>query len=337
MEQYNKEQEKEKAWIPLTMEEREEIAIGLALGESRRVIARRIGRDKSTVSREIKRNGSAVYDCRYRANRAQQRAEERSRESHIRERLADERVRQYVEEKLKESWTPERIAGRISIDFPGLATNYESIYQWIYAERRDLIQYLVRGHKKRQKRSKVKKSRVWKIPGRIDISERPVEIESRKEAGHWEVDTVVSRQGRAAVAVLVERKTRFFLAVWIKDKTAEEMKKAVIKALRKLPKRLRKTLTFDNGLENALHELINEALETKSYFCKPYHSWEKGSIENRNGILRRFFPKKHNWDLTTQKEIDRVVRRINSMPMKCHGFRTPNEVFSRYGGVALAA
>jgi IS30 family transposase len=120
------------------------------------------------------------------------------------------------------------------------------------------------------------------------------------------------------------------------DKTASAMHEAVTLALSGLPAGLRKTLTYDNGLENALHELTNSELGVKSYFCKPYHSWEKGSIENRNGILRRYFPKKHDWRLTTQKEIDKVVSKINATPMKCLGYKTPAEVFAKCGGVALA-
>jgi IS30 family transposase len=114
------------------------------------------------------------------------------------------------------------------------------------------------------------------------------------------------------------------------------MKRALEKALGRLPPRLRRTLTYDNGLENALHELVNESLGTKSYFCKPYHSWEKGSIENRNGILRRYYPKKYDFALTSQKEINRIVSRINSTPMKCLSYRTPAELFAKSGGVALA-
>jgi IS30 family transposase len=159
----------------------------------------------------------------------------------------------------------------------------------------------------------------------------------RKQAGHWEVDTVVSRESKACVAVLVERKTRFFIVIRMNDKTALAMKEAVTLALSGLPAGLRKTLTYDNGLENALHERTNRELGVTSYFCKPYHSWEKGSIENRNGILRRYFPKRHNWRLTTQKKIDKVVSKINATPMKCLGYKTPAEVFAKCGGVALAS
>jgi IS30 family transposase len=119
------------------------------------------------------------------------------------------------------------------------------------------------------------------------------------------------------------------------DKTASVLHEAVTVALSGLPGELRKTITYENGLEKALHERTNSELGVRSYCCKPYHRWEKGSIENRNGILRRYFSKKHNWRLTTQKRIDTVVNKINATPMKCFGFRTPAEVFAKCGGVAL--
>jgi IS30 family transposase len=320
-----------------SVKEREEIAIGLELGESLRSIAKKLGRNVSSISREIKRNNALLREVKYRANRAQLRADERKEQSHGRERLSDPLIRLYVEFHLvNASWTPEEIAGRLPIDIPGLKTNYESIYLWIYKERRDLIKYLVRGHKRRHKRGGNKKNQGSRIPNRRDLSERPEEVNKREEGGHWEVDTVVSRQGKSCVAVLVERNSRFYIVIKIKDKTAQSMYEALMKVLSRFPGNLCKTLTYDNGLENALHEQVNMALGTESYFCKPYHSWEKGSIENRNGVLRRSFPKKHNWDLTEQKEIDTVINKINLTPMKCLSYKTPAEVFAELGGVALA-
>jgi IS30 family transposase len=126
---------------------------------------------------------------------------------------------------------------------------------------------------------------------------------------------------------------RFYMAVRMEDKTALSMRRA----LGGLPAGLRRTVTYDNGLENALHEVTNRELVMKSYFCKLCHSWEKGSVENQNGMLRRYFPKGHDWRLTTQKELDRVVRRINATPMKRLGYKTPAEVFAKYAGVALVS
>jgi IS30 family transposase len=328
---------RELCYTHLSVNEREEIAVGLEQGKSLRMIAAVLGRSPSSVSREIKRNSPPLRNVRYRGNRAHQRASERSRRGHARQRLANPAVRNYVESRLViDGWTPQEISGRLPLDRPGWSTNYESIYQWIYQERQDLIPCLPKAHKKRRKRPHPKKRNGSKIPNRVDITERPEHIQKREQAGHWEVDTVVSRRSAVCVSVLVERKSRFYIVIRMKDKSARSMRRALEKALRRFPRRLRRTLTYDNGLENVLHELTNNGLETKSYFCKPYHSWEKGSIENRNGILRRYFPKKHDWVLTGQREINKVVDRINSTPMKCLGYKTPAEVFTEAGGVALA-
>jgi IS30 family transposase len=219
-----------------------------------------------------------VNKVEYRGNRAQRRAEDRSRRSHAKKRLANPLVKAYVEHHLiHDGWTPQGIAGRLSLDFSGLATNYESIYLWIYTEHRDLISYLVRGHTKRHKRPSGKKSRVSKIPNRIDITERPPHVDLRKQAGHWEVETVVSRESKACVAVLVERKTRFFMVIRMKDKTGSAMNEAVRRALSGLPAGLRKTLTYDNGVENALHELTTVSLAQVHIFVNPTTVGKKGA------------------------------------------------------------
>jgi IS30 family transposase len=321
-----------KKYHQLRAEEREEIRAGLEHGCSRAQIAKDIGVSESTISRELRRNGAPVNHCRYNANQAQKRYDERKAASHERERLADPVVRAYVERHLGKEfyWTPEMTAKRLTQEIPGHTTNYESIYQWVYEDRPDLIGCLPRGHKQRHKRGLRLKSRAaGKIQGRVDIDKRPAEIDTRQEAGHWEADTVVSRQSQDCVAVFTERKSRKYITVKMRDKSAESMLKAAIIAFSSLPKSLLKTITFDNGTENALHEKICELFGMKSYFCKPYHSWEKGGIENRNGILRRFFPKKTNWALTKKRDLNNITNKINAMPMTCLGYKTPNEVFAR--------
>lgn len=311
----------------LSLSEREEISIGLNAGTRIVDIASAIGRDSSTLYREINRNKPSVNTVQYRANRAQIRTDERKKASHTRKRLNNPLIQKYVSSKLKEEWTPELIAGMLPIDKPGLKTNHESIYLWLYNDRRDLIQYLPRAHRTRQKRSSIKNKRCIRVLDRTMIDKRPVHIEERKEAGHWETDTAVSRQSKAAITATVERKSRFLIVRKIKGKTAECMHNALVDSLKDLPAKLRKTITYDNGTENANHRLTNEVLKTKSYFCNPYHSWEKGSIENRIGMIRRYFPKKTDWSLITQRQIDKVVKKINTRPMKCLGFKTPEEVF----------
>jgi IS30 family transposase len=193
--------------------------------------------------------------------------------------LANPLAKAYVEYHLiHDGWTPQSIANRLPLDFPTLTTNYESIHLWIYTERRDLVPCLVKGRKKRRKRSSGKKSRVSRIPGRIDISERPPQVELRTETGRWEADTVVSRESKTCAAVLVERKTWFFIVIRMKDKTAQSMHEAATSALQGLPAGRRKPLAYDNGLENALHELTNLELGVKSYFGGDPQSMIRNSL-----------------------------------------------------------
>ena len=215
---------KGKCYTHFSREEREEIAIGLERGESIRRIAKKPGGSPSSVSREIRRNTPLFRLVRYRGNRAHQRAAARSRRSHARRRLENPVVRFYGESHpVNDGRTPEKIAGRLPVDHPGRSTNWESIYQWIYEERRYLITYLPKAHRKRHKRLKGKKNRAAKIPNRLDITGRPPEVERREEAGHWEADTVVFRQSKVCVAVLVERKTRYYLGFRMEDKSARSM------------------------------------------------------------------------------------------------------------------
>ena len=316
----------------LCIEEREELAIGISKGESLGSIACRMGRHKSSLSRELNRNQPETYSVNYRANRAQLRSDDRKALAHQRDRLKLPEIRVYVDAKLKEGWTPEIIAGRLLIDHPGLSTNYESIYQWIYAERRDLIASLARSHKKRRKRGSAKGKRVIRVPNRTPIEQRPIAATDRQEAGHWEADTAVSRQSKAAISVAQERSTRLVRIRKIESKTAAHMADSLITALADIPQKFRKTITYDNGTENAQHERTNQALGVASFFCNPYHSWEKGGVENCIGLIRRFYPKKTDWALLSQADLDIVELKLNTRPKKCLGFLTPQEAF-----VALAA
>jgi IS30 family transposase len=307
--------------------ERDEIAYMLAQRINQFEIAAKLGRHPSTISREIKRNGSPIRDTRYRSNRAQLRADERKRLSHKKFRLKNEAIRKYVVKKLKLDFTPEQIAGRIKIDKPGLSTNHESIYLFILNERPDLTEYLVRGKRKRQKRSIKQGKRMVKIPNRIMIDDRPREINERLAYGHWEADTIVSRQSKSALVVVRERKLQLMFVRKISRKNAKNMRMAVIGILKQFPKKFRRSITFDNGLENAEHELMAKELNLQTYFCNPYHSWEKGGVENGIGLVRRYFPKKTDFSLITYREINLIEKRLNNRPRKSLGFLTPLEVF----------
>lgn len=317
----------EKVYKHLQNIERDEISWMLAEGYNQKEIAERLGRHPSTLSRELKRNGTQIRETRYRANRAQLRCDERKKLSHQKMRLKSNEIIEYVVEKLRQDYTPEQIAGRIKIDKPGSSTNYESIYLFIYTERPDLTVYLTRGKRKRQKRSIKQGKRLSKIPNRTMIDKRPTKINDRLEYGHWEADTVLSRQSKSALVVVRERKLHLMFIRKISRKTAKNMRKAVIEILRKFPKEFCKSITFDNGLENAEHELMAKKLGVKTYFCNPYHSWEKGGVENSIGLIRRYLPKKTDFLLISNREINFIEQRLNNRPRKTLGFLTPLEVY----------
>ena len=159
------------------------------------------------------------------------------------------------------------------------------------------------------------------------IEKRPDCINLRLRIGDWEIDTVISRKSKAAIMVLVERCTRYVIIKKLSAKTAYFTHNAAVKSLRDYPKKVRRSFTYDNGTENTLHEYTNKVLGTKSYFCNPYHSWEKGTVENVIGIIRRFYPKKTDWKHISQWDLNKVARFINNRPMKLLGFKTPYQVF----------
>jgi len=312
----------------LSLAEREEISVLKAQGKSLREIARIIDRNPSTISRELKTNVPPVHTGYYRGHKAHHRATIRNQQSHKRQRLKHDVISSYVTEKLRLGWSPEQIAGTLSYELPGHCISHEAIYQYIYTQQRELIAYLPRSHKKRWKRRHSRKHRTTHIPNRVSIQQRPCAIENRSQSGHWESDTVVSRQGIAALLVLVERKSRFTVIERLPRKTAHETKATIVHSLQVFPPQLRRTITYDNGSENTEHEAVNQVLGTKSYFCNPYHSWEKATVEHTIGLIRRFFPKKTNFDQLTDIDIRCVEILLNKRPRKCLNYQTPLEVFA---------
>lgn len=270
----------------LVIDQRETLAILQAQRTPVKAIAQAVGCHRSTIYRERKRNLPDKNIVEYRANRAQLKADWRKRESHRRLRLKSYEIRKYVRTKLRLKWSPEEIANRIIRDYPGWKTNYESIYQYIYYEYRVGIECLRHAHRTRRRRGSAKGKRSIRIPNRVMIAQRPKEVEERKAPGHLEADTMVSRKSKAAVAVVIDRCTRKINLMKIRRKTAKQMDKVISQRLCELPPDRLKTITYDNGTENALHEKTNKTLGTKSYFCNPYHSWEKGSVENSIGWPR---------------------------------------------------
>lgn len=305
--------------------ERGEIMIGLRNGESIRSIARRLSRNQSVISREIKSN--STEDGKYQCYWAQMRCERRRQQSRRRDRIADPHIRSYVHKKLEIGWSPEQIAGRISLDIPGKQVSHETIYQYVFKIARSLTQYLQCGRKRRRKRIHKRTKRVL-IPQRTGIEHRPEQVNTRKQYGHWEADTAVSRQSKPALMVLQERALGLTLLKKLPRCAPQQMNDALIARLIDLPPEMRRSITFDNGQENRYHHQLHEALGVQTYFCNPYSSWEKGSVENAVGLTRRVWPKKTDYALIPEEEIATLEYRLNTRPRKRFRYLSPLEYAS---------
>ena len=326
-----------KEYKQLCLEERERIAFFRACGKSSREIGKLLGKSHSTVSREVRRNRSRILKkpC-YFASQAQTKAKKRKVLAGERQRLKSPEIRRYVAKKLKISWSPEQIAGRIRLDCPGLRISYESIYQFIYQEAWQLFPYLARKHKRRRLRFNHRKPQQLPIPCRTPISQRPEAINQRLDFGHWEADSMVSKQSLVAVHMLVERKSRYIRITKLLRNNSDCVRQAIVRRLAVLPKALRQTITYDNGTENFQHLAINQRLKTLSFFCAPYHSWEKGGVENSIGLLRRFVPKKTDLGKVPSTRLFQIENLINNRPRKCLNYQTSKEVFKTLDGALPA-
>lgn len=320
----------------ITDKERDWIGRLLSEGQSIRTIASSLHRNPSSIARELQRNRGNLFGCDgYYPIVAKRISTKRKVVTHRRPRIKDTVLRSYIESKLKKLWSPELIVGRLSIDMPGHKVSHEAIYQWIYAERHDLIGYLARKRTKRRHRGYSKKLQKQRIPCRVSISERPPHVQQRQEVGHWEVDTVGVDSYGATLQVLTERKTRYTRIRKLPVAHAEIMKKELVKGFRNTPQKLVKTFTYDNGPENWGHVYVNYKLGTKSYFCHPYHSWERGTVENTIGIIRRRYPKGTDFANVSESQVEQLQKWLNKRPKKCLGFRTPWEAYSQERSVAL--
>ncbi len=312
----------------LTHAEREDIFLLLSQGCSFREIGEKIRRCHTTVSREIEKNKGS--DGRYLPSLAQEESKKRKLEANSRNPLKDKRTFNYVREKLFEGWSPEQISGRIGIDIPGLSISHETIYQYIYKpENKHLTLWVFLRRKQPGRVEKGgRKAKREIVPNRTFINERPEHINKRKQAGHWESDLMEGKKSdKSAVSASIERKSRLIILAKVEFKKAKDKAETIIRDLQKLPPHLRRSITFDNGSENARHEEIAKALGLKAYFTNPYHSWEKGTVENTIGLAREFFPKGESLEEITQRELNLAAQLLNNRPRKCLGFRTPSEVF----------
>ncbi len=321
-----------KKYRHLSRNERDDIAVLVNRGHSIRTVAFFIGRSPSSVSRELRRNKGKK---KYRPSDAQFVAHHRRHQDHrpAKRLKTDISLQKRVTRQLKEGWSPEIIAGRLKRENDGVPViSHEAIYQWVYSEAKPLIKCLVQSRPRRRSRS----ARPWpkrSIPQRVSIHQRPESVDLRQEPGHWETDLVVG-PGRAALQVLVERQTRFTRLRKVPNKTAQASYEALSVLFSTVHLFLRKSITYDNGFENLLHVELNQRFQLKSFFCEPYHSWEKGTVENTNGLVRRFFPKRTNFDTLPPRVIERVEAWLNRRPRKCLNFQTSAEAYQLLG-VAL--
>jgi len=318
----------------LTSQERDKIAYWHAIGESIREIARKLGRSPSSISEEIKRN---KVEGIYHSIRAHKASEARKRNCH-KKYLLNTRpaLKSYVIEKLELGWSPEQIAGRLRKEIkegirpPEEYINHESIYQYAYdGEQKEqrLWEKLPRSHKKRR-RWLGRKSRSVKIPYRISIRNRPEEVNQRRVFGHWEGDTIVGDGHKTGIHTEVERVSRLLLARIISHVRAKETYEAQFIIFALLPKQARQSTTLDNGVENYLHNRLQEQLAMQTYFAHPYCSWQRGTNEYTKGLVRRYFPKRTDFHNVSQTELNEVVERLNNTPRKVLKYRTPLEVFT---------
>lgn len=310
----------------LTEEERDRIAMLRAKGVGIREIGRLLDREHSTIIRELKRNR---FGQGYNAIHAQHAAEARKSNAGKRLPLKNKETYAYVLEKLRCGWSPEQIAGRLARIQGEKVLCHETIYQFIYkkALKEDrLWEYLPRKQKHRY-RKYGRKSQKVSIPQRVSIHDRPERVNKRQEIGHWEGDTVEGKGHKTGIHTEVERVSRYLLAKKVGAITGEATINVQKELFFSLPRELRKTTTLDNGRENHLHYQL-QALGMQTYFADPYSSWQRGTNENTNGLLRRYLPKKTSFIPLTQEELDEIVWEINNRPRKVLQYKTPSEILS---------
>jgi transposase, IS30 family len=335
----------------LSFEERETLMAMLWAGCSQAEIARRLGRHPSTIGRELQRNcpryvNGNLRRPRYRASKAQTRAEERARRPKTAKLVAHPPLRDYVQAKLdcRQRWSPEQIARRLAMEFPDderMRVSHETIYQSIYVQgrgalRRELATCLRTGRALRKPHRRPDERR-GRIKDMISISERPAEVEDRAVPGHWEGDLVVGKNGNSAIGTLVERSTRFVLLLHLTDQKAETVREAIAARILTLPEALRRTLTWDQGKELADHVQLRIDTDVEVYFCDPHSPWQRGTNENTNGLLRQYYPKGTDLSGHSPDDLAETEDGLNGRPRKTLGFHTPAEAFAELLSAAQTA
>ena len=314
----------------LSMEERETIAKELARGYGVTAIADKIKRSRTTIYREVHRlrgtRDSYVPSHAQEDARIKQQFRRKGKTKLVNEHWY------WIEEHLRKRWSPEEISNNLRRNSqPGFQVSRESIYQYIYsqegAKRKELIACL-RHRKKRRKRRKSFLERRGKIKNALSIHKRPKEVEKRKTFGHWEGDLIIGKDHQTAIGTLVERKSRYVKIVPLfLGKDSLSVVKSFANKLLEIPSKLKKSLTYDRGLEMALHQFFTKITGITVYFADPRYPWQRGTNENTNGLIRDFFPKKTDFSNYTEEDFQEVEDLLNDRPRKVNGFRTPREVF----------
>jgi IS30 family transposase len=312
----------------LSMAEREAISRGLSIGQSVRRIAADLGRAPSTVSREVKRHGGRRA---YRAHRADRRAWERTLRPKRCALHLNSALRQVVASRLRLDWSPEQISAWLKLrypDDPGMRVSHETIYRSLFVQARGVLKKELLRHlrtKRVMRKSKLARTEA-QVRGRIaealTIRERPAEAEDRAVPGHWEGDLLCGSNG-SQIVTLVERQSRFTTLIKIPNREAETVAVALSRHIRKLPASLKRSLTWDRGLEMAKHPKFTVATNVNVYFCDPQSPWQRGSNENTNGLLRQYFPKGTDLSSHSQAELNRIAMRLNQRPRETLDFQTP--------------
>ena len=317
----------------LTLKERIQIETLLNENKSKSYIAKTLNRSRSTITREVNKWVQSDKD-KYSAELANWNA----KDDYLNKRNTDKisihkKLRIYVFKGLLSQWTPEQIAGKIKLEYPNdpiMSISHESIYRYIYTQpqarlNKKLINLLVR-KKTRRRPPKKRRGTGSKITNQVSIDNRPKHIDLRKEVGHWEGDLMIGKNQKSAIGTIVERKSRYTLIVKLKARNSKEVAKMFSKILNKLNPILKKSMTYDNGTEMARHKEITNKTGMKIYFAHPYSSWERGTNENTNGLIRRYLPKVTDFNLIDKKQLMIIQEKLNNRPRKIIGFKTPKEV-----------
>ena len=319
--------------------EREELSRLLSHGLSLICIAKLLGKDKGTISREVSRDGMDRFS--YRAYKAHRHAKkEKKKQGRKRKIDNNPRLKRFIFEKLKLCWSPDQIAKELKSVYSedeNMQVSHETIYSYIYvlprgSLKKELLLYL-RQQKKYKRRKGKNQSRIeekrGKIPEMISIDERPKEVEDRIISGHWEGDLILGKWKRSALGTIVERTTRTVILVPLANKDAESVRKSFAREMKKLPSEMKLSLTYDQGKEMTQHKLFTKDTKIKVYFAHPGSPWERGTNENTNGLIRQFFPKGTEFDKVSRKKIKYVQDLLNGRPRRALNYQKPYEVFNQ--------